>query len=111
MSNMFEGFTDKVTKAKGAGDRNPYTLDEDLAIMDMISNDVKLKEIADVTGRPLNSLRYRYIDPKRGVQKILTKGGPAALYERHKVAVPTDIVADATARVEEYKATRVTVAA
>lgn len=104
MSGLFTQFTDKVAGADGAGDRNSYSLNEDLAIMDMIANEVSLKDIAGITGRSVNSLRYRYKDKNRGVRKILTKGGPAALYQQHKVDVPADLEADSEARIEAFKA-------
>ncbi len=103
MSGLFTQFTDKVAGTQGARDRNSYTLNEDLAIMDMIANEVTLQDIEKIVGRSVASLRYRYKDSKRGVRKILDKGGPAELYRRHKVEVPTNIDADVEARIEAFK--------
>lgn len=103
MSGLFEQFADKVTGTEGTRDRVNYTLDEDLTIMDLIANETSLQEVAKLTGRSVNSLRYRYKDKNRGVRKILSTGGPAALYQQHKVPVPTDIATDTQSRIDSFK--------
>lgn len=57
---MFANFTNAV-QGKGSN-RSDYTLNEILAILDMINNGVTKEEIAKITGRSKDSLNYKIFE-------------------------------------------------
>lgn len=102
-TNKLQGFTDKVVSEESG--RRPYSLDEDLAIMDMLQAEpeISLETIAKVTGRSIPSLRYRYKDKNRGALKLLLDDPTGAkLYESHGVDYVDE--ADIEKRIETFKA-------
>ena len=106
---MFGNFTNKVKQGSEGGiDRNNYSLDEDLAIMDMLSGDedsgreaLSLKRVSEITGRTVASLRYRYKDKKRGIGKLMIEDPTgAAVFKAHDVEFKSE--KDAEIRIANY---------
>ena len=75
--------------ANNVNDRERYTLEEDLVILDMIADKQKLPAISKALAlvgieRSPNTLRYRYKSKERGIGPVHDKGGVEAVFAYHK---------------------------
>jgi len=99
----FQNFKNQIGEGNATSSRRAYTLDEDLGILSLINQEMPFKKIAELTKRPIASLRYRFADKNRGALKLILQDPTgAALYSYHKVAFTDE--SDALARVEAYRA-------
>lgn len=105
---MFSTFQSKTQSSGQSVERELYSLDETLTIMEMINGEKSLQQIAKLTGRTVSSIRYRFKDPKRGVQKILADGGPEALFTKYNETYVDE--ADVQRRINDFKAKLIPVA-
>jgi len=107
MSNLLNGFQD-ATIASGKT-KKEYSLSEVLGIMQMFKEGLKVSQVAELTGRSVHSLRYKFLEGeiilngKSVIRSIRQHTTLAALYTAHNVTPPEDIEADATARIAEFK--------
>lgn len=103
MSGPFPQYAKKASEKPATREHNKYTLDEDLTILKMIDDDEDLKDIADFSGRPLNSIRYRYKDKNRGILKPFLENNVQGVYQHHKVEVPKDLTDDVAKRIKSFQ--------
>lgn len=121
---MFANFTSAVQGSRGG--RNEYSLNEILAILDMVNNEVSKEDIAKITGRTKDSLNYKifegqttingktnvrsikrhwFVDPTvKGSAMRSTEEALQLLFQAHG-EVYTD-EADCQARIDQFAATR-----
>lgn len=93
------------------GSRNGYGIDETLAILAMFAEGQKLKAVADLTGRSVNSLRYKFLEGE-----ITEKDGSKVIRSMKRFTNVKEIFAyfevefisaeDVKARIQKYKASR-----
>lgn len=122
---MFANFTNAV-KGKGGSGKADYSLNEILAILDMVNNEISKEEIVKITGRSKDSLNYKifegqttingktnvrsikrhwFVDPTvRGSALKPTEEALRSLYAAHG-EVYTD-EAEVQARIDAYAAAR-----
>jgi hypothetical protein len=116
-----------VSRASGNGsdDKVPYTLNEVLAILEMVEAKVSKKDIVEITGRSAHSLQYKIFERQttingktncRSIMKHLlvnptVKGDTsthseetflANLYKSFGVEVPVNLSADAAERSQQW---------
>lgn len=127
---MFSKFTSKV---QGSGSRGEakYSLNEILAILDMVNNEVSKEDIAKITGRSKDSLNYKifegqttingktnvrsvkkhwFVDPSlKGSAMRSTEEALTALFTAHGETYQGE--ADIQARIDAYAQSRESVEA
>lgn len=89
--------------------RKLYTLDEDLAVIELMSGDkIDWSLICEITGRSKNSLYHRFKKANYDIGKLISNRKSnddffRKLYELHKAPIPDDLYADIQVRLERYE--------
>lgn len=100
-----------MERTDDASHRRLYSLDEDLAIVEMLSDDIDLSKISFITGRSKDSVNHRFKKAKHGICKIMHEATSSEdffrrLYEFHRVNFPGDYIKDIEERISRYEALR-----
>lgn len=107
-NDLVSGF--KSATKKGSADKRPYVLDEVLCIMAMFRSGMKPKQVSELTGRSVHTLRYKFLEGEielngeKTIRSVKRFGATSEIYTHYKVEVPADIDADVKARIEGWKA-------
>ena len=115
VNNLMNGFL--AATVKGSSDKKGYVLNEVLTIMAMFQEGLKPKQVSELTGRSVHTLRYKFLEGEielngvTTIRSIKRFSSLAEIYTYYKVEVPADLEADVTERIESYKATLTVVAA
>lgn len=113
MTDLVQGLKDAT---KGNRDRVKYTLDETLAIMAMFKSGLKPKQVSELTGRTVHTLRYKFLEGEielngeKVIRSVKRFASTAEIYTHFGVEVPADLDADVAARINAYKATKTSAA-
>jgi len=109
MTDLFKGFMTTVSSSKSS-DKKSYELNEVLGIMAMFQAGLKPKQVSELSGRSVHTLRYKFLEGEielngvKTVRSIKRFSSLQEIYAYYKTAVPADLEADVKNRIESYKA-------
>jgi hypothetical protein len=109
VNNLMTGFLTATTK--GSSNKKSYEFNEVLGIMAMFQSGLKPQQVAELTGRSVHTLRYKFLEGEielngvKTIRSIKRFSSLQEIYAHYKVEVPADLDADVKERIEAYKAT------
>lgn len=106
MSNdLVQGFKDSTKKTNQ--DKRPYVLNEVLCIMAMFKSGLKPKQVSELTGRSVHTLRYKFLEGEielngvKTIRSVKRFNSTSEIFAHYK----TDWVSDddVAQRIQSYK--------